>query len=176
MTTHHGTASPVGTTPAGARPAATIPAITIRPPWSWAISHGPKRIENRSWTRSYRGPLAIHAGKNWDTVAEYNRHVDQAWRAAGHTTPGPRPGHSQVALGAIVAVADLVDICTVRGGYTDCDCGEWAVPFQCHWKLANVRPLAEPVPCRGAQSLWPLPADVVAAVRAQLTHQVSTHG
>jgi hypothetical protein len=33
---------------------------------------------------------------------------------------------------------------------------------------ANARPLAEPVPCKGALGLWWLPDDVDAQVRAQL--------
>jgi hypothetical protein len=42
-------------------------------------------------------------------------------------------------------------------------------PGQWHWELTDVRPLAGPVPCRGAQRLWGLPIDVEAAARAQLT-------
>lgn len=37
---------------------------------------------------------------------------------------------------------------------------------------ADVRPLPEPVPCRGAQGLWNVPDDVEAAVLAQLREQV----
>jgi hypothetical protein len=36
------------------------------------------------------------------------------------------------------------------------------------WPLNDVRTLVTPVPCKGAQGLWPLSADVLAAVRAQL--------
>jgi len=47
-------------------------------------------------------------------------------------------------------------------------CSPWAVIGQYHWQLANVRPLAEPVPCKGALKLWCLPGDVEKLVRAQL--------
>lgn len=50
--------------------------------------------------------------------------------------------------------------------YGDFTPGRWA------WLLANVRPLAEPVPARGAQGLWNLPADVEVAVTAQLAEAV----
>lgn len=141
-------------------------AMTIKPPWSWVITHSTKRIENRTWSRSYRGLLAIHAGKGWDLDGEFSPLVQQAWRETGNggdlvvDFPGAR--------GAVVAVVELVDICSARGGYTDCDCGPWAAAFQYHWRLANVRALAEPVPCRGFQQLWTLPDEVEASVVAQL--------
>ena len=36
-------------------------ALTIKQPWVHAILHEGKDIENRSWQRSFRGWLAIHA-------------------------------------------------------------------------------------------------------------------
>jgi hypothetical protein len=36
------------------------------------------------------------------------------------------------------------------------------------WLLANLQVLPEPVPCRGALGLWDVPADVAAAVEAQI--------
>lgn len=38
-------------------------ALSIRQPWAWAILHAGKRIENRTWATSYRGPFCIHAAK-----------------------------------------------------------------------------------------------------------------
>lgn len=36
------------------------------------------------------------------------------------------------------------------------------------WPLANNRPLARPVPCRGAFGLWAIPIDVQAQISRQL--------
>ena len=36
-------------------------AITVKQPWVYAILREGKDIENRSWQRSFRGWLAIHA-------------------------------------------------------------------------------------------------------------------
>jgi activating signal cointegrator 1 len=36
-------------------------AITITQPWATLVAIGAKRIETRSWSTNYRGPLAIHA-------------------------------------------------------------------------------------------------------------------
>lgn len=47
-------------------------------------------------------------------------------------------------------------------------CDPWAVRGQFHWELDDVRPLPDPVPCRGALGLWRLPEDVEKAVREQL--------
>ena len=39
-------------------------ALTITQPWATLIAIGAKRFETRGWSTPYRGPLAIHAGKN----------------------------------------------------------------------------------------------------------------
>lgn len=43
-----------------------IKALSVRQPWAWAIIHGGKDIENRSWQAvnhglNVRGRVAIHA-------------------------------------------------------------------------------------------------------------------
>ena len=43
-----------------------IKTISIRQPWSWAIIHGGKDVENRTWPSMHIGPLLIHAGKTFD--------------------------------------------------------------------------------------------------------------
>jgi ASCH domain len=42
------------------------PVLTVRQPWAWAIIHGGKDVENRSWRTKYRGPLLIHAGSAFE--------------------------------------------------------------------------------------------------------------
>jgi hypothetical protein len=39
-------------------------------------------------------------------------------------------------------------------------CSPWAEPGRFHWTLADPQPLATPIPMRGRQRLWRLPADV----------------
>ncbi|MFI1890403.1 hypothetical protein [Streptomyces jumonjinensis] len=41
-------------------------ALTIRQPWAAAITYADKRVENRVWATSHRGPLLIHAGQSMD--------------------------------------------------------------------------------------------------------------
>jgi hypothetical protein len=43
-------------------------AITLTQPWATLVALGAKKIETRSWSTSYRGPLAIHAAKGLGPV------------------------------------------------------------------------------------------------------------
>lgn len=54
--------------------------LTVQPPWSWAIAHGGKTVENRTDCKSYRGELFIHAGRRWSTRGEHDRRVRKADR------------------------------------------------------------------------------------------------
>lgn len=158
-------------------------ALTVRQPWAWAIAHGHKTIENRTWlTRDY-GHLAIHAAARWDGDGARDRNVIKAAETdqedGGYFDPPLRveielgsgrttrllPDPKRFVPGAVIAVAVLADVCTAREG---CGCGPWAIPGQCHWHLPKVRPLPEPVPCKGRLGLWELPPAVEIAVLDQL--------
>ena len=139
-------------------------ALTVHNPWAWAIAHGGKDIENRTWTISAPGDVAVHAGLTLDRQALGHpliRAATTRW-LGGRSPVGVLPWEQSI--GAVIAVVAVV------GAHRNCDgsCSPWAVLGQWHWRLANVRPLPEPVPARGAQQLWPLPDDVEAAVRTQL--------
>lgn len=144
-------------------------ALTIRQPWAWAITHGSKRVENRTWRASHRGLLAIHAAARIDQGALDDMRVRAAVR-----TYGREPDY---VTGAVIAVA------TLTGVHTSCqpECSLWAAHGQHHWELADVRPLTAPVPCKGRLGLWDLPTDVQTAVEGPLaaadwnaTHEVGT--
>jgi len=137
-------------------------ALSIMQPWCSAIAFGGKRVENRTW----RAPpwaigtmIAIHASRKPDIAAR---------PPSGESWPEHR-----MHLGALIAVAALSG-CHLSPdfggtcGATRPLCSPWAVRDQYHWLLENVRPLAEPVPCRGALGLWRLPEDVEQAVRMQI--------
>jgi len=142
-------------------------ALTIKQPWAWAIAHGSKRIENRSWPTAYRGEIAIHAGarSGWDHVAEDSPLLRQEWRRLGHLAAHLERNSEWIDFGAVIAVARIADC--HDGALEQGECSDWANRWDFHWVLAQVRPLTDPVPCRGALGLWRLPGDVEAAVRAQ---------
>lgn len=138
-------------------------ALTIKQPWLHAITAGAKRVENRSWAPPERiigAVIALHAGKAYDYGAVF---------PAGAATPGWEPG--ALAEGCITAVATVTEYHhpgRVCNQVNQAACSPWAVRGHYHWVLDRVRPLAEPVPCRGMQRLWELPADAEKAVRAQM--------
>ena len=152
----------------------------MRQPWAWAIIHGGKDVENRvrNIAGSYRGPVAIHVALQDDDAAfepehpmyglifapcpnrasrDHNRHHCH-W--CTQTAPS-KYGYK----GRIIGVVDLVD---VHLGYCDTDdhpiCSEWAEFDQWHLELANPRPLAEPIPFKGALGLRRLDDDTAARV------------
>lgn len=101
-------------------------ALTLHQPWASLIAVGAKRIETRSWSTKYRGPLAIHAGAKrpptyrhsnidsdlplaFDLVAmascwEWTEHQDDPFHGGFYRWGGP--------LGAVVATCELVDVVT----------------------------------------------------------------
>jgi hypothetical protein len=113
-------------------------ALTICQPYAEMIAAHEKPIENRTWPTSYRGLIAIHAGKS------------RAWLEDGDEAERP-----DMAFGAVVAVARLVDCVRVE---------DLPEPLRSHheangpwcWVLEDVERLPAPIPCRGAQGLWEL--------------------
>lgn len=140
-----------------------IRALTLHRPWDQLVLRHGKSIENRVWSTSYRGPLLIHAGRSWDEAA-----IDMVIRLLGKIPFWPTADRHPT---GIVGVVDLVDVCSASVNSLwelDCDCGPWAMPGQQHWRLANPRPFAGPIPCRGFQQLWTPPAELHSAVDAAL--------
>jgi hypothetical protein len=140
-------------------------ALTLIQPWAWAICHAGKRIENRGWKppRSLWGErIAIHAGKQFD--------ADSALGLFAHGYGVP----SLVPHGAIVATARIVGVVTERkpGDLVIESALEepptWILSprnrvWFCGpvgWILDEIVVLREPIPCKGAQRLWTVPADV----------------
>jgi len=150
--------------------AGEIRALTVRQPYAWAIAIGEKDVENRTWVARYRGLLAIHAGK---TV--YRGDLDDPLILETIAGREFAIGEAESALGAVVAVGVLAGCHHESTEQPRHSCSPWGQRDAYHWQLADVRPLREPVPCKGALGLWRLPADVEKAVRAQLSEDGS-HG
>ncbi|HKS98360.1 MAG TPA: hypothetical protein VJT31_02425 [Rugosimonospora sp.] len=145
-------------------------------------------MENRGRTLAHRGDIAIHSGlsvSGYDLPDLPARLAFAAlggypglWRA-GRAASGP----ALLALGAVIAVAELVDVHPATTGPDGICCAPWdqarhgtAARRAHHLVLANVRALPHPVPCPGNQILpWDLPAHVEAAVRAQLAELATAH-
>ena len=157
----------------------TLRVLTVRQPWAWAIIHGGKDVENRTWNiaGAYRGPVAIHAG-----LAKFEQHnmASHALRAAHGTEVDAR-----ILYGCVTGVVDVVDVhhaddcleasvhslarlyrLDPEAFYALPDsgggglvgrvrmCSPWAQDERHHLILANPRPLPRPIPAKGRLGLW----------------------
>lgn len=133
----------------------TIRAISLWQPWASAIAVGNKRVETRHWTTNYRRPLLIHAAKRFGP--------DEREFAQIERTLGRLPG--RIPLGALVAIADLVDVrptdqLALTVGAVERLYGNYA-PGRFGWVLDHVRPFHEPIAWVGRQGIFTVPADVI---------------
>lgn len=122
-------------------------ALTIWQPWASLIALGAKTIETRSWSTTYRGPLAIHAAKQWTAEQQWIRDKFSDFL----------PDH--ILLGCIIATAYLTDVMPADTPYTlrlaqfELEFGDYS-PGRFAWRLENIVPLLTPIPARGQQGLW----------------------
>jgi len=146
-------------------------ALTLTQPWASLVAFGAKKIETRSWSTNYRGPLAIHAAKGATTDVIRLAFVEPfkaVLNASGYRL------FSQLPRGALIATCQLVGVIPV---YKIADHGvyQWTGPDgrdyrfdltdqerafgdytfgRYAWLLADVYELHTPVPARGALGLW----------------------
>lgn len=136
-------------------------AVTICQPYAELIARGDKPIENRSWPTSYRGPLAIHAGKS------------RAWLGDDDERK-----YGPFIYGAVVAVADLVACLNIRDAWQWPADHKWLAAHEhangpwC-WVLDNIRRLPTPIPARGAQGLFDIDIQALTPDTPQETNIVS---
>jgi hypothetical protein len=139
--------------------------ITICQPHAHFIAHGPKRVENRTWRTTHRGPIAIHAGKS----LKYFRGLSTShlFRCYG-LNPPPINGPAAMVFGAVIAVADLIDVVAYPDVFDHYPaiCPTRYVQGPWCWILDNVRTLERPIPSNGKQSLWNIADDVIATAVA----------
>lgn len=122
-------------------------ALSIQQPWAWAILHAGKNIENRQWNTRHRGEFAIHASALGQRYAPLPNGISA-------------PPLNDLPASAIVGVAEVEDVITASDS-------PWFLG-KYGFVLANVRPLAQPIPCKGNLYFWDVPPRVAAAVRRQL--------
>lgn len=116
-------------------------ALSIKQPWTWAIAHGFKTIETRSWYTEYRGELLIVSSLKPDKAL-----MDWFQKETGMKIK------DQMEYGKAIAVADLVDCKLMIEADQDaalCD----IYPGAKSWFLENVRQI-EPFPVKGQLMLY----------------------
>ncbi|MFE4867655.1 hypothetical protein [Streptomyces sp. NPDC056682] len=125
-------------------------ALTIKQPWSGAIVHQTKRVENRTWklpASMHGARILIHAGAQRDRRASvYGPHLD--------------------VYSAIVGIATLTGC---HWAEEDRPCSPWSDDNAYHWTLDDVIALPEPVPAKGRLGFWTPDEETVNAALRQET-------
>jgi len=133
-------------------------ALTICQPYAELIICGEKRVENRTWTTGYKGPLLIHAGKSRQWLDSYK----------------PLPAHMD--YGVVIGVVQLRGCIRFRrriplhavileawpwlDGHPHC-MGPYC------WILEDAFRFPHPVPFPGRQRLFDVPSGLVATGLSQ---------
>jgi hypothetical protein len=118
--------------------------LSVKNPWAYFIIYGfdfgpdmggyaKKDVENRARETKYRGPLLIHASKNFDENAWWDR---RPWNVKW----ADYNGHI---IGKVELVACIQD-----------STSRWAEEGMWHWVLRDPAPLKNPIPARGSLGLW----------------------
>jgi hypothetical protein len=126
--------------------------LTLHQPWNWAILHGGKTWENRPvrLPETMRNRwIALHAGKVWDDTARGRFAI--GWPPREETPTAAITGLVRFSYGTSPEAAG----------------SPWAFGPWCY-RVSDVLVLPQPVPCRGMQGWWPVPAGVIAAIAAQV--------
>ena len=144
-----------------------VKAISLWQPWASLVAVGAKKIETRSWSTNYRGPLAIHAAKKWNLELSS---MLAMWHVQNGLAPlvgkpldlsrelwsGVKEEH--LPRGAVIAICKLVDCIptddlTQKQIGTDKPFGDFSLG-RFGWLLEDVQLLPEPIPETGHQGLW----------------------
>ena len=122
-------------------------ALAVSQPHASLIAYGPKWVENRRWYTSYRGRIAIHAGKG-------TQYLD-------------RDELRDYPTGCVLGTALLIDCVSLAHAkahpdeYRELLAHEYTEGPYC-LVLTDKMFLPEPIPWRGAQGLWEIPSDALA--------------
>ena len=133
-------------------------ALTLTQPWATLVAIGAMRIETRSWSTAYRGPLAIHAAKGFPRWARRFTTLPECYEAVRNNYTMRLNDAAAYPLGQVIATCRLVAVKrteAVRDALTtrELALGDFG-DFRFAWELADVVELPEPVTAKGALKLW----------------------
>jgi activating signal cointegrator 1 len=145
----------------------TLKALPLWQPWASLVAIGAKRVETRGYPAKRLGfrpgqRIAIHACKR----------TDDLWLCEEYPFSEYDLDADRLPLGAIVAT------CTLRGWteVSEANAAELQerhphehafglyTPGRWGWRLTDVERLPEPIPFRGSQGTFDVPADLLAGV------------
>src|SRR5580698_8114219 len=128
-------------------------ALSLTQPWATLVVTGQKKIETRGWRTGYRGLLGIHASKGFPGAAKdlcatepfMGALYRESFRAIEDLPTGCLLG--TVRLLDCIPTAGL-GLASQERAFGDFSPGRWA------WMLAGAVMFDEPIPMKGALSLW----------------------
>jgi len=124
-------------------------AITLWQPWASLMALGYKKIETRSWSTKYRGPLLIHAAKRKLDLLAADFLADEY-------------GLSDLPYGKILCRVDLVDVKKITPDnipdFPELRSGNF-IEGNFMWITQNLETF-EAIPYSGMQGLWDVPEQV----------------
>ncbi len=138
-------------------------ALTLFQPFAWLVASGIKDLENRPEGfshKSFRGEFWIHAA-----VYQKQAHLFAFEVCLDVLGEGFRlPEEAELAYGAIIGRATVTGILAPRSHATAIAPyvpHRWHFPDEWGFVLGSPQMLKEPVPCRGYQGFWRVPAPVL---------------
>jgi hypothetical protein len=114
-----------------------LKAITVRQPWAWAIVMGYKDVVNRRNRTERRGPLLIHAGRDFDP-----RGFQFLWELGLH-----KKLPDDLYLEGLIGEVRLTDC---RRSYNS----DWAKPGQWQWILSAPKEFRSGLSCTGSPGFF----------------------
>lgn len=155
--------------------------LSLWQPWASLIAIGAKRIETRSWSTSYHGPVAIHAAKHWTRELRDLCFEDSFWRVLvgdgvehRHHDPSvcDEMVHDRLPRGVLIAVAELIGVVPITAEFAavipddERAFGDYT-PGRFAWVMLDVRVLDAPIPFRARQGLFDITdPEILAALPA----------
>jgi hypothetical protein len=129
--------------------------ISLLQPWASLVAIGAKKIETRSWPTNYRGPLLIHASKEFSKLQK-----EFCWEEPFRSAllkGGYRLSFDNMEFGMIIAKVILIDCMLINSkelppapeaAFGDYTTGRYA------WLLKDARMFTKPIPAKGHLRLW----------------------
>lgn len=150
-------------------------ALTLWRPWSDAIVHGPKRVENRPWP-PHAGTLgtliAIHAGQKYGlgdwTLPEGYVAPDAGSSPTGIVGVARVAGYLDLRKGSERRRSETMQFARLAARVHCLDEDLWWIG-PVGWLLEDVIALPKPIPCRGALGLWRVPPEIVDQITEALS-------
>ncbi len=140
-------------------------ALSLSQPWCWLTANGHMPLDNRTWMPPITmigERFALHAAKSWDETAF--RYIIEF----GIEAPARRDLY---VTGVFMAVATLDRVVTEAKSLPPAQ-ARWFFghrPNNVGWCLADVVKLGgDPIPARGAQGLWTVPAGAESCIAEQM--------